>query len=108
MLKKIFSVRDIKVSVYNIPFHSDSEIQAVRTIHAAMAQQPDMLISQFPQDYELFQLGEFEDVTGKITSLDTPKFIINLVAIKTQVEQQRVFMENLAKQNNVKGTKENA
>lgn len=99
MLKKIFSVRDIKVSVYNVPFYSDSEIQAIRNVHAAMANQPDMLISQFPQDYELYYVGEFEDVTGKMVSLDSPKFIINLTTIKAQIEQQRMFMERLAKKN---------
>lgn len=79
-MKKVFAIRDCKVAVYLRPFFEENEIQAVRGIQSHM-QSGQSQLNQFPADFELYHLGDYDDVTGKIINLDYPKFIISCHSI---------------------------
>lgn len=84
MKSKIFSIRDNKVSVYHCPFFHENEIIAVRTLGMAVTDQK-LHLAKFPEDYELFCLGEFDDISGKFTIYDNPKFIISAQTVQSNV-----------------------
>ena len=69
---KIFSIRDSKAEAFNTPIFLATEGQAIRMFDY-MCNKPDSTIAMHPEDYTLFALGEFNDITGLVEALPTPK-----------------------------------
>lgn len=84
---KLFSIRDIKVSSYMRPFCEINEINAVRGLKIVVNDHNSQ-ISHYPEDFELMELGTFDDVTGRMMLHDSPKFIINALTLKIQAGQE--------------------
>jgi len=61
---RIYSIRDLKSETYWVPFFQDHEIMAQRSFIKLILDK-DMMPSQFPEDFELWQLGEWNNETGK-------------------------------------------
>jgi len=74
MIKKMFSVFDIKAAVFSSPFVSIRNETAIRDFNNACAD-PDSMLSKNPGDYSLYELGEFDDTTGFITPANPIKMI---------------------------------
>lgn len=62
MKLKIYSVYDNKVGVFNRPFFSRSDQEAVRAF--AFNGKQDRFMSDNSSDYDLFFMGEFDDESG--------------------------------------------
>lgn len=71
---KIFSIRDLKAGQYGQPFAFQNRGVAMRTFSNWCAN-PESFFSKFPSDFELFELGEFDLITGKYTELPTPDYV---------------------------------
>lgn len=93
-MKKVFAIRDLKLSVFNIPFFQDSEIMAVRYVQSHMMN-GDSFLSQFAADYELFEIGEFDEIQGKINMLINPKFIISCASIQSNMIKSAMLQKRL-------------
>lgn len=68
--------------MYNTPFYEKSQAEAERTF-TLMKRNDKSMIHQFPEDYDLFLIGEFDTVSGKITALDTPQHIVKAVNLNS-------------------------
>lgn len=104
----IFSVKDIKTSTFDIPFTEGNVINATRGF-ALATNNPQTKVGSFPHDFELHELGYMDDVTGKLHSYETPKFIINAVSaikLNKKIDAMDVVSERtnimLKKQNDAK------
>lgn len=71
MQKQMFSIYDSKAKVFSNPFTSINTATAVRDFQRA-ASDPHSDISRFPEDYTLFDLATFDDVTGVIAFNSVP------------------------------------
>jgi len=80
----LFAVRDVKVGSFGRAFSMDCEISAIRDLSTAIGA-GQSLLSQFPSDFELFELGYYDDVTGILHPLACPKFIISCQSIVTSM-----------------------
>lgn len=78
---KVFAIRDIKISTYNRPFTEINEIQAMRGLKVVTLD-GNSQISHFPEDFELMELGTFDETTGRFNLYDSPKFIISALSFK--------------------------
>lgn len=67
---KIFSIFDSKAEAFNTPFFSQSTGTAIRSF-AQAANDEEHEFSIHGGDYTLFELGSFDQVTGRLTQLDT-------------------------------------
>lgn len=67
MKMKMFAIHDSKAEAFNVPFTLPNEALAVREF-TALVNSPDSQIGQFPEDYTLFQVGEYDTQSGKIES----------------------------------------
>lgn len=72
MKYKIFSIFDSKAETFNTPIFLPTEGQALR-IFDDMVNNPEQEIAKHPEDYTLFNLGEFDSDIGLVTPLNTPK-----------------------------------
>lgn len=88
MVHKIFSIRDAKAEVYKYQFSQKTVGEAERYFKGLFDKaypQNDPMLVRFPEDYDLYYLGEFDDVTGKLKSLDTPQHIMKAVEKQAEV-----------------------
>ena len=78
MKHNMYTVRDSKAEAFFQPFFSPNEDTATRALAIEMAQ-PNSNLAANPQDYDLFHIGEFDDITGKCIALDTPDHIVSCI-----------------------------
>lgn len=68
---RIYSIYDKKAVAYTNPFYYHQKGQAIRGFEDAVndLQSP---LNKHPEDFQLFQIGEWNDTTGVITPLQNP------------------------------------
>lgn len=63
MILNVFAVYDLKAEAYMAPFFQQTKGLAIRSF-AAAAHDGGSVISKYPEDFCLFDLGTWEDRTG--------------------------------------------
>lgn len=81
MTQKVYSIRDAKAEVYNQPFFKFSHGEAERDFKHLLRDEKSMVAS-YPDDYDLYYLGEYDTVTGLLTPLATPQHIAKAAVLK--------------------------
>jgi len=84
MQLKIFSIRDSKAEHYGQPFFQKTHGEAERNFSALVNDEKSMT-AKYPEDFDLYYLGGYDDITGKIQVLDTPSHVIKATALKGKV-----------------------
>lgn len=77
---KVYAIFDDKAGCYNLPFYCNTDGMAVRAFSAAI-NDSQRLESQYPQDFHLYRLGEFDDEKGCIINETMPVFVANGVSL---------------------------
>lgn len=77
---KIFSIRDSKAEIYMQPFFQKSHGEAERSF-TQLARDQKSTVSQFPEDYDLYFVGVYDDQKGTVQSLDTPQHVLKAVDV---------------------------
>jgi len=91
---KMFAIRDNKVSAYGRPFCEQNEILASRALSVAVKDTATQL-SHFPEDFDLYLLGEFDDISGVLTPETPPKFVVGAVSLKKLAESRDSLVAEL-------------
>lgn len=65
MVHKIFTIRDAKGEFYTQPFIKKTHGEAERDFRMLVNDEKSQ-INQFPEDYDLYYLGTFDDESGKM------------------------------------------
>lgn len=81
MLLKAYSIRDSKAEVFNTPFYQKTHGEAERTFQT-LAKDDKSTISKYPDDYDLYYLGEYDQDTGKSHPIDTPQHMAKAIQFK--------------------------
>lgn len=76
----IFSIKDLKSGFQQI-FLSANEAVAMRDF-GSVCNKPDTNYNQFPADYELFKVGEFDSELG-ISNTDITRLVSATAYVKT-------------------------
>jgi hypothetical protein len=71
MILKVYSVYDSKAEAYLSPMYFQSKGQAVRSF-TEVANDKTSAIGKYPEDFTLFEIGDFNDSTCKFFLYDTP------------------------------------
>lgn len=74
MIQKVFGVYDLKAVAYLQPFFSCNAGSAVRAFGDAVGDGKSPL-AVHPEDYQLFELGHFDDNSGVLVGLVNAKFL---------------------------------
>lgn len=78
MVLKMYSIRDQKAGVYNTPFFQRTHGEAERTFRD-LINDPKSMVYKYPEDYDLYYHGEYDDIAGMISALDTPQHIVKAI-----------------------------
>lgn len=68
MTKKIYSVYDQKAEVFHSPFYLTTHGEAERQFQTAV-NDPKTQFSVYPEDFDLYYLGEYDDNKGQFVNL---------------------------------------
>lgn len=82
---KVCSVRDRAADVFGRPFFTPSRGVAVRSFTDHINSKDDSEMVKHPSDFELYQLADFDDETGKFENLEAPKMLARGEDVKTEV-----------------------
>lgn len=78
---KMFVVRDSKADTYLLPFTARTHGEAERSFQKASLD-PQSEISKFPEDYDLYYLGEYDELSGKISPESAPVHMIKAIELQ--------------------------
>lgn len=76
----IFAIFDYCADVYCTPFVMDCANLAMRSFSDYCCI-PDTSISKHPEDYALFQLGEYNKQTGRLISFEQPRLLLRASSV---------------------------
>lgn len=90
MTLKAFALRDQKAECFHTPFFQKTHGEAERSFRELCKDQKSM-VNKYPDDYDLYYLGQYNDQTGIIEALDTPQHVLKAAmvnaALKPNMEQ---------------------
>ena len=86
MILKMFSVRDSKGEVYNMPFYKHTHGEAERDFRTLVNDDKSM-VGKYPDDFDLYYIGEFDTIKGTVKSLDTPQHMLKAISVKMRQDQ---------------------
>jgi len=69
MKNLIFAIYDSKARAYHQPFFSPT-LETGQRAFMSSVQESNSYLHKFSEDYTLFQIGEWDDVNGKINPLE--------------------------------------
>lgn len=78
MKVQIFTMYDKKMQIHHNPVYSVNRGTMMRQVQDTLQRNPDTLMARFPVDYELYLIGEFDDIKGKIEVLPEKEYICML------------------------------
>lgn len=74
----MYSIRDGKAEIFNTPFFKLTHGEAERDFRTAVNDDKTTL-SRYPEDFDLYYLGEYDDNKGLTKPLESPQHIIKAV-----------------------------
>lgn len=74
---KVYAVRDVKADAYSALVVLPTRGLAMRGFMDACCQKGPL--SQYPEDHSLYELGEFDEVSGTISGYQTPQYVMSAV-----------------------------
>lgn len=80
MKLKMYSLRDAKADIFHPPFYKKTHGEAERDF-TELTRDEKSMISKYPEDYDLFYCGEYDDQTGLVESLKTPQHIAKAITV---------------------------
>ena len=76
MKASMYAVFDTIAEAFKAPFVQANDNMAIRLFNNA-ANDPKSDIYQNPEDYRLYRVGKFDDVSGALESEEIPHFLSN-------------------------------
>lgn len=75
-MQVIVSLKDTATQAFGTPFFVHAPAQAVRSLRDAVNDKDSKSdIARHPEDFELYDIGEFDELTGQITARNSPLFV---------------------------------
>lgn len=85
---KIFSLFDKKSAHFGKPIIAPHHAPLIREFSEAVNDDKSTF-SKFPSDFDLYEIGDFDHITGQITPQTNPIHIINLTTLK-EIKQESI------------------
>lgn len=94
---KAFAVLDSKTGVFSQPIFAPTTEDATR-IFDELTSQESTQFYKFPEDYILFELGEYDDQSGRFKNLDAPQSLCSAMQVKVSRAARQQAYEHAVSQ----------
>jgi len=84
MQLKIYSIRDSKSECFTQPFFQHTAGEAERNFKTLVNDEKSTQ-NKYPEDFSLWEIGNYDDNTGKITPIE-PHHVVNAVQLIQKVQ----------------------
>lgn len=74
MKNPVFAIKDHKNQTFGNPFMMPTSVDAMRQFEI-VASDSRSIIAQYPNDFDLFEVGSFDNESGRLYSGELPKLI---------------------------------
>lgn len=74
MIVKVYAIRDLKGEMFTQPLFQLNAGTALRSF-SDMVKGADSKIAAHPEDYALYEIGEYDDISGALKALTTIKML---------------------------------
>lgn len=81
MIIKVYAVKDVAAGEFMSPFYVQNDLMLKRVVKQAVNAEKQNVFNEFPEDKQVYCLGEFDSSTGKITSCE-PDLKLNCIDLK--------------------------
>lgn len=75
---KMFAIRDEKAETFHPPYFQPTHGEGERYFKD-LCRESKSPLSQYPEDFDLWYLGDYETNTGKFSPLQTPQHLMKAV-----------------------------
>jgi len=83
--QKLFAIKDSKGEQFFKPFTSETSASAEREFTTLVNDESKQSnVSKYPEDFDLYELGDYEISTGKIMPLEAPKHVKHAALLVTK------------------------
>lgn len=79
---KVYAIKDVK-GAFGAPFLALNDALAVRNVKTEVNGQKGSTLNLYPEDFELWLIGQFDEITGIIAPVDL-SCICRVVALKDE------------------------
>lgn len=86
MEMQIFSVYDSKAQAFQKPFFAPTVEFAIRSFRAAVNAPGDDGLTLFPEDFTLYHVGEFDQLSGALLPMDARSLGVAITFKNPEVE----------------------
>lgn len=91
---KIFALRDSKAEAFNTPFTSANAATAMRQLQSGIQENP--MLRDFAMDYTLYEIGLFDQETGRITPSPDPYHVVDVAELLKGLEPEPAQLTGVA------------
>jgi len=84
---KMYSVYDIKSKIYHPPTLCHNTGHATR-MFTSIFSKPGSVMNEFPHDFQIFEIGAFDDQTSVIETLVNPTFVCSVADLITPAPEE--------------------
>lgn len=81
MILKCYSIYDAKGEIFNPPFYKRTHGEGERTF-TEICHDEKSAAWKFPEDFDLYYCGEYDDQTGKYEPLNSPQHMMKAVQVR--------------------------
>lgn len=86
-MKNVYAIYDKAAVSFCLPFCFDAHGQALRAFECELTT-PDSKICQFPQDYALYHVGQFDLTTGELLH-KKPDCLTDGIRLKAEIAERQ-------------------
>lgn len=90
MKLKVFALFDSKAAYYGTPFFLQNKMVAMRSF-SDLVKDPQSMVSKHPEDFNLYEIGEYDDSTGVMKS-EPPLALGNATQFVTSDQPELPFV----------------
>lgn len=89
MKLKVFSIYDAKAEIFNTPFFNKTIGEAERNFEQ-LVNDGKSTVYLYPEDFDLYHLGDYDDNSGKLATGETPVHLIKAIQLHKKPSQAQV------------------
>jgi hypothetical protein len=89
MIHRVYSVRDSKSEEFHLPFFDTKDASAERSFRMAV-NDPKTKFHSNPEDFDLYQIGEYDTEKGELKKEDSPQHIIKAIHCVKPIGQNMI------------------
>lgn len=82
-MKRIYAIRDKRAEYFNPPFFNHTHGEAERNFQN-LVNEKESRIAQHPDDYDLYYIGDYNDLDGTIVPQKLPQLIASASSLVRQ------------------------